>query len=194
MKKNILLVMVMMLMTAANALAQKEYNMVITLNNGTTVTLGHNDIKEITFNDGEVAISGNMVNTIDSLAGVTKSLDDKILAAANATDANFAIVNDNILAVANAADAKFADYAVAINSIVAFMEAQDALNEQQATVNEQLMTSIEQIAYFMEKLHPELAGAPEIKRAKSISANASTADMKTAIENLKKALENINKK
>ena len=176
MKKNILLVMVMMLMTAANALAQKEYNMVITLNNGTTVTLGHNDIKEITFNDGEVAISGNMVNTIDSLAGVTKSLDDKILA------------------VANAADAKFADYAVAINSIVAFMEAQDALNEQQATVNEQLMTSIEQIAYFMEKLHPELAGAPEIKRAKSISANASTADMKTAIENLKKALENINKK
>ena len=76
MKKNILLVMVMMLMTAANALPQKEYNMVITLNNGTTVTLGHNDIKEITFNDGEVAISGNMVNTIDSLAGVTKSLDD----------------------------------------------------------------------------------------------------------------------
>lgn len=92
MKKNILLVMVMMLMTAANALAQKEYNMVITLNNGTTVTLGHNDIKEITFNDGEVAISGNMVNTIDSLAGVTKSLDDKILAVANATDENFAIV------------------------------------------------------------------------------------------------------
>ena len=72
MKKNILLVMVTMLMTAVNALAQKEYNMVITLNNGTTVTLGHNDIKEITFNDGEVAISGNMVNTIDSLAGVPK--------------------------------------------------------------------------------------------------------------------------
>ena len=187
MKKNILLVMVMMLMTAANALAQKEYNMVITLNNGTTVTLGHNDIKEITFNDGEVAISGNMVNTIDSLAGVTKSLDDKILEVANATDAKFDYL-------ATAVDAKFADYAVAINSIVAFMEAQDALNEQQAAVNEQLMTSIDQIVYFMEKLHPELAGAPEIKRAKSISANASTADMKTAIENLKKALENINKK
>lgn len=187
MKKNILLVMVMMLMTAVNALAQKEYNMVITLNNGTTVTLGHNDIKEITFNDGEVAISGNMVNTIDSLAGVTKSLDDKILEVANATDAKFDYL-------ATAVDAKFADYAVAINSIVAFMEAQDALNEQQAAVNEQLMTSIDQIVYFMEKLHPELAGAPEIKRAKSISANASTADMKTAIENLKKALENINKK
>ncbi|MDO5157216.1 MAG: hypothetical protein Q4D51_14775 [Eubacteriales bacterium] len=184
MKKNILLVMVMMLMTAVNALAQKEYNMVITLNNGTTVTLGHNDIKEITFNDGEIAISGNMVNTIDSLAGVTKSLDDKI----------FEVANEYINQLLNFVDGRFADYADAINSIVAFMEAQDALNEQQATVNEQLMTSIGQIVYFMEKLHPELAGAPEIKRAKSISANASTADMKTAIENLKKALENINKK
>lgn len=191
MKKNILLVMVMMLMTAANALAQKEYNMVITLNNGTTVTLGHNDIKEITFNDGEIAISGNMVNTIDSLAGVTKSLDDKIF---ELDDKIFEVANEYINQLLHFVDGRFADYADAINSIVAFMEAQDALNEQQAAVNEQLMTSIDQIAYFMEKLHPELAGAPEIKRAKSISANASTADMKTAIENLKKALENINKK
>lgn len=52
--------------------------MVITLSNGTTVTLGHNDIKEITFNDGEVAISGNMVNTIDSLAQVSQNLEAHI--------------------------------------------------------------------------------------------------------------------
>lgn len=52
--------------------------MVITLSNGTTVTLGHNDIKEITFNDGEVAISGNMVNTIDSLAKVSQDLEYRI--------------------------------------------------------------------------------------------------------------------
>ena len=68
MKKNLLVVM-MTLLPSLSSWAQKEYNMVITLNNGTTVTLGHNDIKEITFNDGEIAISGNMVNTIDSLAG-----------------------------------------------------------------------------------------------------------------------------
>ena len=72
MKKNFLLAMVVMLMTAVSSFAQKEYNMVITLSNGTTVTLGHNDIKEITFNDGDVAISGNMVNTIDSLAKVSQ--------------------------------------------------------------------------------------------------------------------------
>lgn len=78
MKKNFLLTMVVMLMTAVSSFAQKEYNMVITLSNGTTVTLGHNDIKEITFNDGEVAISGNMVNTIDSLAKVSQDLEYRI--------------------------------------------------------------------------------------------------------------------
>lgn len=77
MKKNFLLAMVVMLMTAISSFAQKEYNMVITLSNGTTVTLGHNDIKEITFNDGEVAISGNMVNTIDSLAQVSQYLEQR---------------------------------------------------------------------------------------------------------------------
>ena len=78
MKKNFLLSMIIMLMTAIGSFAQdqKEYNMVITLNNGTTVTLGHNDIKEITFNDGAVSISGNMVNTIDSLSYVTRNLED----------------------------------------------------------------------------------------------------------------------
>lgn len=78
MKKNFLLAMVGMLMSAVSSFAQKEYNMVITLSNGTTVTLGHNDIKEITFNDGEVAISGNMVNTIDSLAKVSQDLEYRI--------------------------------------------------------------------------------------------------------------------
>lgn len=77
MKKNFLLAMVVMLMTAVSSFAQKEYNMVITLSNGPTVTLGHNDIKEITFNDGEVAISGNMVNTIDSLAQVSQYLEQR---------------------------------------------------------------------------------------------------------------------
>ncbi len=77
MKKNFLLAMVVMLMSAVSSFAQKEYNMVITLSNGTTVTLGHNDIKEITFNDGEVAISGNMVNTIDSLAQVSQYLEQR---------------------------------------------------------------------------------------------------------------------
>ncbi len=47
--------------------ATPEYNMVITLQNGTTITLGHNDIKNITFNGEEIEISGNVVNTISEL-------------------------------------------------------------------------------------------------------------------------------
>ena len=68
MKKNISLILVMTLMAAVNTFAQVGYNMVITLNNGTTVTLGNDNIKEIVFNNGDISISGNMVNTIDSLA------------------------------------------------------------------------------------------------------------------------------
>ena len=85
MKKNLLVVM-MTLLPSLSSWAQKEYNMVITLNNGTTVTLGHNDIKEITFNDGEIAISGNMVNTIDSLAGVTLMQEERIMKLQNVAD------------------------------------------------------------------------------------------------------------
>lgn len=79
MKKNFLLAIAVMLMTAVSSFAQneqKEYNMVITLNNGTTVTLGHNDIKDITFNDGEISISGDVVSTIDNLASAIDHLRD----------------------------------------------------------------------------------------------------------------------
>lgn len=74
MKKNIIISALLILFTTitANAQEQKEYNMVITLQNGTTITLGHNDIKNISFNDGEISISGNIVNTIDSICNVTK--------------------------------------------------------------------------------------------------------------------------
>lgn len=50
---------------SANVMAEEtEYNMVITLQNGTTITLGHNDIKNITFNGEEISISGNAADTI----------------------------------------------------------------------------------------------------------------------------------
>ena len=74
MNKNFLLSLFTLLLISLCSFAQKEYNMVITLNNGTTVTLGHNDIKNITFNDGEVSITGNMVNTIDSLVQASKEM------------------------------------------------------------------------------------------------------------------------
>ena len=154
MKKNILLAIVMMLMTTVNALAQKEYNMMITLNNGTTVTLGHNDIKEITFNDGAVAISGNMVNTIDSLANVTT------------------VLGNQIYAVAGAADQKF-------NNVAAFVDAQNVVNNEQKNLNnaqealnDSFDNAINTILSIMEILHPEIASAANVNNAKVALATA----------------------
>lgn len=154
MKKNILLAIAMMLMTTVNALAQKEYNMVITLNNGTTVTLGHNDIKEITFNDGAVAISGNMVNTIDSLANVTT------------------VLGNQIYAVAGAADQKF-------NNVAAFVDAQNVVNNEQKNLNnaqealnDSFDNAINTILSIMEILHPEIASAANVNNAKVALATA----------------------
>lgn len=144
----------MMLMTTVNALAQKEYNMVITLNNGTTVTLGHNDIKEITFNDGAVAISGNMVNTIDSLANVTT------------------VLGNQIYAVAGVADQKF-------NNVAAFVDAQNAVNNEQKNLNnaqealnDSFDNAINTILSIMEMLHPEIASAANVNNAKVALATA----------------------
>ena len=75
MKKNFLLAIVLMLTVSLSTFAQKEYNMVITLSNGTTITLGHNDIKNITFNNGEISISGDVTTTIQNLQTKTEDME-----------------------------------------------------------------------------------------------------------------------
>lgn len=176
MKKNFLLAMVVMLMTAVSSFAQKEYNMVITLSNGTTVTLGHNDIKEITFNDGEVAISGNMVNTIDSLAQVTCVLNDynskqdqTIQNLADVTVDGFnqlgTMVDTKLTNLATAVDENFALHGQAISALKDFAENQ---NE----VNASFEKSLDMIIYFIEKFHPEIAASKEYKAAKAAVAAA----------------------
>lgn len=169
MKKKFLFTMFVMLMTSISSFAQKEYNMVITLSNGTTVTLGHNDIKEITFNDGDVAISGNMVNTIDSLAQVTSDLnagilknyvynleqDDRIQKVAEMTDENFEVVNENFNIVNNN-----------LQNMGAVVDENFALVQNDIA---QLYDSISKIIDVMEKLHPELAETSEYKNVKAAS-------------------------
>ena len=164
MKKNFLFTMFIMLMTSISSFAQKEYNMVITLSNGTTVTLGHNDIKEITFNDGDVAISGNMVNTIDSLAQVTCDLnaailknevynldqDDRIMALAEMTNYNFqkmgTAVDENFQKMGTTVDENYKYFMSHIS---------------------QLYKSISQIMDTIEKLHPEIAETSKYKKVKA---------------------------
>lgn len=69
MKKNILIAIVLCVFNSIAAFAQteKEYSMIISLQNGSTVTLGHNDIKNITFTGDKINAEGNVVTTIEEL-------------------------------------------------------------------------------------------------------------------------------
>ncbi len=148
MKKNFLLAMVVMLMTAVSSFAQKEYNMVITLSNGTTVTLGHNDIKEITFNDGEVAISGNMVNTIDSLAQVSQNLEQRIKEVeVRSMDMSHMLLN-RTEELNQQVDFNMADTKAALQNA-------NELIKQQSDEIKDLNAKIDALKALIEKYHPE---------------------------------------
>lgn len=69
MKKNILIAIVLCVFNSVAAFAQteKEYSMIISLQNGSTVTLGHNDIRNITFTGDKINAEGNVVTTIEEL-------------------------------------------------------------------------------------------------------------------------------
>ena len=186
MKKNFLLTMVIMLMTTISSFAQKEYNMVITLSNGTTVTLGHNDIKEITFNDGEVAISGNVVNTIDSLANVTldleyysKNLDKKVVDIADALkvliDGHVKDTDDKFSKIASYVkdtDDKFSKIASYVNANDETLQSISDFVQQQNEVNQILAKNIQILADYMVQLHPEIANSREYKAVQSALATA----------------------
>lgn len=148
MKKNFLLAMVVMLMTAVSSFAQKEYNMVITLSNGTTVTLGHNDIKEITFNDSEVAISGNMVNTIDSLAKVSQYLEQRT----KEVEARSMEMSYDIL---NRTEMLNKQVNVNMDETKAALQNANELIKQQSDEIKDLNAKIDALKALIEKYHPE---------------------------------------
>lgn len=82
MKKNILIAIVLCVFNSVAAFAQteKEYSMIISLQNGSTVTLGHNDIKNITFTGDKINAEGNVVTTIEELKKVITMNDVRIQA------------------------------------------------------------------------------------------------------------------
>ncbi len=60
MKKHFILSLMAAVLMALNVNAQEEntYSMVITLANGTSITIGPNEVSNISFNDGEITVSG----------------------------------------------------------------------------------------------------------------------------------------
>ncbi len=65
--------------SAAPAVAQNNtFNMVITMANGTTITIGPNEVKNITFNEGQVVVSGENLDKIVALAGKSNERIDSL--------------------------------------------------------------------------------------------------------------------
>ncbi len=60
MKKLLFMLLMPLAMVSAQA-QSNDYNMVIELNNGTKITLGANDVKDLTFNGDALSISGNTI-------------------------------------------------------------------------------------------------------------------------------------
>ena len=65
MKKNILIALFALLAVALNSNAQNNtYNMIIEMANGTKITIGPNDVKNISFNNGELVMTGEDINSL----------------------------------------------------------------------------------------------------------------------------------
>lgn len=179
MKKNFLLSMIIMLMTAISSFAQKEYNMVITLNNGTTITLGHNDIKEITFNDGQVSISGNVVNTIDSIANAGQNLEnsvwDRLAENMEMIKLNRDEIEQNrkmIEEIANVTAINQDDIKACKNAIEESFARIEEQTEKSNIEFDNLVANIAYVYSIIEKYHPEEANSKEYKAAKEAIAAA----------------------
>jgi len=79
MKKNILIALVALLAVALNGNAQNNtYNMVIEMANGTKITIGPNDVKNISFNNGELVMTGEDINTLVEQQNKTQERVDSL--------------------------------------------------------------------------------------------------------------------
>ena len=74
MKKNILIALFALLAVALNGNAQNNtYNMVIEMANGTKITIGPNDVKNISFNNGELVMTGEDINSLVERQSATEN-------------------------------------------------------------------------------------------------------------------------
>lgn len=81
MKKNILIALFALLAVVLNGNAQNNtYNMVIEMANGTKITIGPNDVKNISFNNGELVMTGEDINSLVEQQNKTDKRIDSLAA------------------------------------------------------------------------------------------------------------------
>ena len=79
MMKRLALWAIGLILIATNALSQNNtYNMVITMSNGTTISIGPNEVKDITFNDGEIQVTGQTLEQVVGQIGTNRIRIDSL--------------------------------------------------------------------------------------------------------------------
>lgn len=76
--KKIFLTLITALITILSISAQNTYNMVIEMNDGTKINIGPNDIKNMSFMDGNLTVSGESIDDIKKeIAELKKKVDEQ---------------------------------------------------------------------------------------------------------------------
>ena len=103
MKRFFLLSLVATFVSLMSVSAQDNtYSMIIKLANGTTLTIGPNEVDSISFNDGEITVSGSTIS--DLVAGFTAARVEtqmRIDSLSNVLMMHYATIEDIMQALAN---------------------------------------------------------------------------------------------
>lgn len=200
MKKNILIAIVLCVFNSVAAFAQteKEYSMVISLQNGSTITLGHNDIKNITFTGDNVSAEGNIVTSFADLQkyvneyftylrSETKNNQDKINYVEHKYDKAFEEFGSKADKAYNDAVAKATEMKAELEAEAAKMKA-DMQNMVEISHNENLKFSYEnrKMIEELQKQNLDMQTNAEIMKAM-------INDLQTQIDQLKKDISDMKK-
>lgn len=191
MKKNILIAIVLCVFNSVAAFAQteKEYSMVISLQNGSTITLGHNDIKNITFTGDNVSAEGNIVT---SFADLQNQFNESFTYLRNETMVN----KDQINYVEHKYDKAFEEFGSKADK--AYNDAVNKATEMKAEVQAEAAKMKDDMQMMVEKSHKENLDFSYDNRARievlqkqndNLVANA--AYMKTMIEALQTQIDQL---
>ncbi len=191
MKKNILIAIVLCVFNSVAAFAQteKEYSMVISLQNGSTITLGHNDIKNITFTGDNVSAEGNIVT---SFADLQNQFNESFTYLRNETKEN----RNQISYVENKYDKAFKE--LASNADKAYNDAVAKATEMKAEVEakaEQMQADMQKMIETSHKENLDFSydnrARIEVLQKQNDNLEANAAYMKTMIDVLQSQIDQL---
>lgn len=182
MKKNILIAIVLCVFNSVAAFAQteKEYSMVISLQNGSTITLGHNDIKNITFTGDNVSAEGNIVT---SFADLQAKFNESFTYLRNETMVN----KDQINYVEHKYDKAFEE--LASNADKAYNDAVNKATEMKAEVEAKAERMQADMQKMIEKSHQENLGLSYDNRKMIEELRMQNKDMQKDVESMKTMID-----